>query len=246
MLAGRWARGNLNKPVYASVNSGEEWFESSDGLFDVATAPNHERPEVTMIRYSLAQPGLVFATTRTRVPSVNVQDGTIPTGVFRSVDGGVTWQHRSNGLPRYGADHAHAGVAAIALHPQLAGVAWALTEEWNPVTREYTSRVFKTEDGGLAWQSASSNLPVGWYGALLVEPQRPDYLYVGGAQGVFFSSDAGERWTKLGQRQLRMVRSLEVGADHVFAGGSQSVHRIARPHHLDPVFRSGFESGDPN
>lgn len=237
LLAGRRAVGSSIKPAYASTNSGAAWSDSSAGLFDPATAPGAEWPDVTMIRFSPARPGLVFATTRVYRSSGRLEQSTLTNGVFRSVDGGATWQHRSTGLPRYSPEGSHVGISAIAVHPTNAAIAWVLTEEQG-ATGVWTSRVFKTENEGLSWREQGTGLPQGRYWALTVEPQRPDYLYIGGAHGVFFSSSAGERWSHLGRQTLRRVRVLEIGADHVFAGSAQGVHRIPRPN-LNPSPRPG-------
>ena len=54
--------------------------------------------------------------------------------------------------------------------------------------------VFKTTDGTI-WQNVSVNLPDVPVNAVLIEPGRPDNIYVGTDLGAFVSTDGGATWS---------------------------------------------------
>src|SRR5205085_7777205 len=84
-------------------------------------------------------------------------------GVFRSTDGGTTWNDVSG---------AFADVRAMAVHPSDAKRAWAIN---------VLGHVFRTDDGGATWSDTKT--PILSPSALLVDPHDPDTLYAGGDCG---------------------------------------------------------------
>ncbi len=69
--------------------------------------------------------------------------------------------------------------------------------------------VYKTTDGGLNWAAASDNYFGGTIGAITVDPQNPDIVWVGGGEtdirgntaggdGLWKTLDGGKTWTRLG------------------------------------------------
>ena len=110
-------------------------------------------------------------------PSV-VYAGTLRTGLFRSANGGSTWQPATTGLP---VDD----VRAVAVHPTQSDVAWAGTAGRG---------VWKTTNGGQLWTDASSGMGnVTIYG-IAVDPATPTTLYAASNPGVYKSTDGGATW----------------------------------------------------
>ena len=71
--------------------------------------------------------------------------------------------------------------------------------------------VYKTTDGGQNWAAASDGYFGGTIGAITVDPQNPDIVWVGGGEtdirgntaggdGLWKTADAGKTWTRLGFR----------------------------------------------
>jgi photosystem II stability/assembly factor-like uncharacterized protein len=98
--------------------------------------------------------------------------------VFKSIDGGATWQAASAGLP-------DAAVRALAVDPTAPSTLYAGTD---------STGVFKSLDGGATWQAASSGLTDPVVRALALDPATPTTLYAGTDAGVFKSLDGGATW----------------------------------------------------
>ncbi len=130
--------------------------------------------------------------------SVSIGDG-----VYRSRDGGETWQHM--GLP------ASERIAAIVVHPKdsktvyvcATGPLWSAGEERG---------VFKTSDGGSTWRKVLYVNDSTGCSDLAIDPQEPRILYAGlwqfrrwpdffssggAGSGLYKSVDGGETWNEL-------------------------------------------------
>jgi len=89
-------------------------------------------------------------------------------GVYRSIDGGLTWSKMTKGLPKL------MGRIGIKVAPSSPNVVYVVAE-----TRE--GYVFRSDDHGETWRKVSDNahtLGRGFYYAdLRVDPQNPDRVY---------------------------------------------------------------------
>ncbi len=105
------------------------------------------------------------------------------TGVYRSRDAGRSWRLLSL------SDRSVAGIEPDPFHP---GRLWAIAQD--PTTA--SPQVLLSADGGLHWQ-----LRDGGQGLvaefLAADPARRDHLYVGTADGLFLTADAGRSWRKV-------------------------------------------------
>lgn len=119
-------------------------------------------------------------------------------GVFKSTDGGATWNAANSGLSpgAYGYN-----AVALAIDKGSPGTVYAVS----------SSGVFKSSDGGVSWNPASSGLPDYWSGGfeeccfrprLVVDPQNSARLVLGisvdRVDHVFQSSDGGASWKDSG------------------------------------------------
>jgi photosystem II stability/assembly factor-like uncharacterized protein len=105
-------------------------------------------------------------------------------GVWRSDNGGRTWQSTAQGLP--GGQSSSITALAVARRP---GTVFAGTE---------ANGVFKSVDGGASWTPANHGLPGGAVQALTLAPSDPRTLYVSLLYGIFRSTDGGASWTPAG------------------------------------------------
>jgi len=121
-------------------------------------------------------------------------------GVYRSSDGGDTWE-----LVLFASDST--GAVALSMNPQnpreiYAGMWRAERKPWTLLSGSTDGGVFKTTDGGDTWTKLGGGLPAGMAGrvAVSVSPANPDRVWVlieaEPDGGVYRSDDAGETWTR--------------------------------------------------
>ncbi|MEW6367874.1 MAG: IPT/TIG domain-containing protein [Acidobacteriota bacterium] len=119
---------------------------------------------------------------------------TYDNGVFKSVDGGITWQKKNSGLNLKPFDPVHRCKPQIEVDPKNGNKLYVLL----PCRAAYRST-----DGGESWQKASKGLTLGggsgveseW--CLRIDHNNPRTLYAGAANGVFKTTDAGASWSNV-------------------------------------------------
>jgi photosystem II stability/assembly factor-like uncharacterized protein len=173
--------------VYRSTDAGKTW--SFAGLRDVgqigAVVVHPTNPQVAFV----AAIGNAFAPTPQR-------------GVFRTRDGGKTWEK-----VLFVSDST--GAADLELQPGNPNVVYATMwraerKPWTIVSGAREGGVYKSGDGGTTWKKLGGGLPDQLFGKadLAVSPAMPNRVYAlveakpGG--GLYRSDDAGERWTLVG------------------------------------------------
>ena len=132
----------------------------------------HNRNNILNIAVSPLNENLLLFST---IPS---QEG--PPEVYLSEDGGRN-ASIMNDLPDLVAKD-------FAFHPTNDQIMYAVFSGYG------SPHVWKTEDGGTSWQSATTNLPDLPYHSILVDPLMPDHIYVGNDLGIYFSENAGTSW----------------------------------------------------
>jgi photosystem II stability/assembly factor-like uncharacterized protein len=166
VYAGTWEKG-----VFKTTDGGASW--RSVGLGSVNTLALDPRDPDTIYA------GAVGA-------AVGAGSPLHRTGVFKSSDGGASWQ--PVGLQG-------TNVAALALDPQHPKTVYAGTDE---------KGVVKSTDGGASWHPAG--LQGTNVGPLMLDPQHPETVYARTDEnGVFKSTDGGRTW-----RALTMLRGAEL------------------------------------
>jgi photosystem II stability/assembly factor-like uncharacterized protein len=163
-------------------------FKSADaGLTFEAADLGIESTVVSSIAVDPFHPRTVYAASPQ--PS-NLVSTPQPTGVFKSTDGGATWQVKDHGL-RLPADERfgiQAGVIQVAADPEAAGTLYAVVGS--------SGELYRSRDGAESWQK----LPAGPAATTLVVG-RHGVLYLGGAlpgqpPAVWKSLDGGRHWRR--------------------------------------------------
>ena len=171
--------------VYRTTDGGESWAPSNTGI-RAYFFPENEYPEfgqcVHKVAGNPARPDQYFLQNHH--------------GVYRSDNGGETWDSIADGLP------SDFGFAMIA-HPHRPGVIYnfPLQKDSLRFPPESRCRVYRSEDAGGTWQALSDGLPTEpFYATVLRDAMCADNadtpgIYFGSRTGeVFASRDEGEHW----------------------------------------------------
>ncbi len=122
-------------------------------------------------------------------------------GVYRSDDGGGTWQDIAPGLP------SEFGFAMVT-HPRTPATAYTfpITDAGARWPVDGHARVWRTTDAGESWaELGGDDLPDGYFAAVMrdamcADQHDPAGLYFGGRNGaVWASPDEGESWSEVAE-----------------------------------------------
>lgn len=148
--------------------------------------------------------------------------GTEPGGLFRSEDGGKSfelvsslWEHPSRVRYWFGGGRKHPGIHSIVMDPRdsqhfYIGISCA--------------GVFETQDGGQSWEVRNHGLHADFLPNPLVEvgqdphrvmihPQNPDVLWQQNHCGVFLSRDGGQAWADVTDSQEKIRYGFGLALD---------------------------------
>ncbi|MBN2392785.1 MAG: IPT/TIG domain-containing protein [Anaerolineae bacterium] len=106
-------------------------------------------------------------------------------GVFKSTDGGITWNPANAGLT-------YRCVRDLVIHPDLPQVLLAAINDPSPGA----IGVFKSTDGGVTWDPSDTGLENSQVLGLTIDPLMPSHVYAATWGGLFRSTDSGENWSR--------------------------------------------------
>ncbi len=111
--------------------------------------------------------------------------GTFNAGVYKSVNGGISWLPIQNGLGR-------TGITNMVIAHDDPMKLYLSTASGNP---------YKTTDGGLHWENAGSGIsPNDWGpsdGDIAIDTQDRDHLFYLNSNGVYETKDGANTWKKI-------------------------------------------------
>jgi photosystem II stability/assembly factor-like uncharacterized protein len=169
-----------NQFLYDGVPGTHQWYDGTPHPWEFA--------RVWHLEPSLTNPDTVYA---------GVEDAAL----FRSTDGGLTWQELS-GLRGHGSGpHWQPGAGGLCLHTIIQH-----PTDPNRLTIAISAGgAFRTDDGGMTWQSINRGLRSGeipdpdaevghCVHRIAMHPARPDVLYMQKHWDVMRSDDGGDHW----------------------------------------------------
>jgi len=143
---------------------------------------------------SPVDPFLIFVST------YPLNNKTVPK-LFKSVNGGITWQHISN-LPE-------TTIMDIVFDPNNGKAVYLAYSGFTENTH-----VYKSVNAGSTWENIDHGLPNVPTNCIAINPKNSNEIYIGNDLGVFVSNNAGKTWEKFtsGLPNAVMVMSLSITA----------------------------------
>lgn len=191
--------GNLNI-LFAGAASGGVWKTTDGGVHWDPIFDSQDVQSIGALAVAPSDPNVVWAGTGEPFIRGNISIGN---GVYRSTDGGKTWNHM--GLERTGR------IAKIIIDPRNADVVYAaaLGTCYGP---QQERGVYRTQDGGKTWQRVLFVDENTGAADMVMDPKNPSILFTGMWQvlirpwdldsggpgsGIYASRDGGTTWTHL-------------------------------------------------
>ena len=196
--------GGGEKTVRGNVSHGYGMWKSTDAGKTWESIGLDNTYHISRVRIHPKNPDLVYAAVMG-----NLYRDTEERGVYRSTDGGATWE-------RILFANAAAGAVDLIMDPTNPRILYAST--WRIRRNPYNlssggegSALWKSTDGGDTWEEITRNegLPDGTVGIIgvTVSPVNPNRVWAiieNEKGGVFRSEDGGETWAKINEdRNLR-------------------------------------------
>jgi len=261
--------GSTGGGVWETTDAGETWTNLTDGQLDAGS--------IGAVEVAPSDPTVVYVGTGSACPRGNVSIGK---GMYRSTDGGDTWEHiglENGGLIGRVAVHPDdpdrvyaavlgnifgpnpergvyrstdggdtwervlhisdsTGVVDLAMNPEnpreIYAAAWrAERKPWTLIDGGQEGGIYKTTDGGDSWEKLEGGLPDGQLGRIgvTVSPANPDRVWAlvtakEDRGGVYRSDDRGQSWEQVNQERKLRQRGWYYSHIHAHPTDENTVH----------------------
>ena len=193
--------------IRANVTTGRGMYKSSDAGESWDFIGLEEAGQIGAVEVHPQNPDLVYVAALGHPFGKNEQRG-----VFRSKDGGQSWEK-----VLFLSDST--GAIDLELNPEnpdeiYAGMWRGERKPWTIISgAAKEDGIYKSTDGGDSWNKLSNGLPQGLMGKVdfAVTPANPDRVYAlveapGDQQGLYRSDDRGQSWTQTSDKEEIMTR----------------------------------------
>lgn len=159
--------------LFKSTDAGANWNridENQITIYDIIVDPNNSQ--------------IIYTATISEYDHSNQTD--YLGGVYKSTDGGTTWNLMNNGF----GDPDNLNITALAINPFDSQTLYATTSDAPYHDISAGRGIFKSTDGGNTWSAINDGLNVLYYGAITIDPNTPSTLYAGsGGNGLVKAYD---------------------------------------------------------
>lgn len=203
--AARGVMTSMGDGVYKSTDAGKSWkhigLDKTRHISDVIIDPTN--PDIIFVAAQGAQYG-----------------GSVERGIYRSIDGGTTWEQTLFVNNKTGASD-------LTMDMKNPSILYAAMWEhrrypWIMESGGAASGLYKSTDGGTTWNKMKEGLPKD-FGKAGISVSRANNEIVfavieaeGTKGGVYKSIDAGKKWTQVNKDRINIARSwyyMEIFAD---------------------------------
>ncbi len=187
---GRLFANNAERGVFRTGNGGQSWekvlyVNDSTGCIDLAAHPSN--------------PNIIYAAMWERVRRPHYKRYGGPSGgIYKSEDGGQTWQKMLQGLP-----NTYVGRIGLAVSPAKPDRVYAIYADNYGIYRG----LFVSNNSGDTWQEIPNknlfevfNNYGWWFGRITADPNNANHLFIVGID-LFESYDGGKKWDNISARE---------------------------------------------
>ena len=184
VLGALWSDSD-ERGVYKSSDAGATWskvlyVDESTGCADLAMDPNN--PEI-----------LYASMWEFRRTGWSFNSGGDKSALYKSVDGGKSWNKIHNGFPE-----GKLGRLAIAVAPSDSNILYTVIE----AEKDSKKGLYRSDDAGESWKQLNNDFGLTvrpfYFSRIVVDPRNPDVVVKGGLSGSI-SRDGGKTFKGLGR-----------------------------------------------
>jgi photosystem II stability/assembly factor-like uncharacterized protein len=193
-------RKNWDMPYIFGGNSEDIMFTGTDKVYRNRTNPFEAwepiSPDLTDGNIFGARFHTISTLSNSRLDTNKVYVGTSDGNVWRSLNGGTTWDSLQKTLPnRY--------VTAVQASPNISSNVYVTHSGYR--YNEYIPHIHKSINNGSTWINISGDLPQTGINDLIVLPGDENVIFVATDIGVYFTINAGVKWNRLGNNMPIIV-----------------------------------------
>lgn len=199
--------------VYKSSDAGKTWDKilytnQKTGCADLTMDPNN--------------PSILYASMwEFRRTGWSFESGGKNSALYKSIDGGVTWNKIHNGFPE-----GSLGRLAIAVAPSDSNILYTVIE----AEKNERKGLYRSDDAGKSWEQLNNDFGITvrpfYFSRIVVDPKNPDVVVKGGLSGSI-SRDGGKTFKNLGNMHsdIHDITFDIHNSDRMYAGTDGGVYR---------------------
>jgi len=213
VLGALWGDSEV-RGIYKTTDGGQNWEKilytnPTTGCSDLTMHPN--------------DPNTLYASMwEFRRTGWSFNSGGTNSALYKSTDGGKSWEKIHNGFP-----DGKLGRIAVAVAPSNPDILYAVIES----EKNADNGLYRSDNGGQSWQHLNNDFELTvrpfYFSRIVVDPKNPDKICKAGVTGSI-SEDGGKTFRKIGSGVHADVHDFWFApnnSDHIFLGCDGGVYR---------------------